>query len=60
MVNPILTLSTLYTNTNTCANSVDSDEAAPIEPSHQDLHLAILIVSLTKTPYYATLDMSRW
>ena len=33
-----LSFSSLQTNTNTCANSVDPDETARNEPSHQDLH----------------------
>ena len=34
----ILTLSFLQANTDTFANSVDPDETAHNEPSHQDLH----------------------
>ena len=34
----VLTISALQTKTDTCANSVDPDEMAPKEPSHQDLH----------------------
>ena len=34
----ILTLSTLYTKTDAFANSVEPDETAHNEPSHQDLH----------------------
>ena len=33
-----LTLSVLQAKTDTCANSVDPDETARKEPSHQDLH----------------------
>ena len=33
-----LTLSALQTKPDTCANSVDPDETARNEPSHQDLH----------------------
>ena len=33
-----LILSSLQTKPNTCANSVDPDEMARNEPSHQDLH----------------------
>ena len=34
----ILTFSALQTKTDTCANSVDPDEMAHNEPSHQGLH----------------------
>ena len=33
-----LIISALYTDTKTCANSVDPDETIRNEPSHQDLH----------------------
>ena len=33
----VVTLSDRHTKTNTCTNSVDPDEAARNEPSHQDL-----------------------
>ena len=36
--NQLLTLSFLQTNTNALANSVDPDETAQYEMSHQDLH----------------------
>ena len=42
-----LTLSALQTKSDTCANSVDPDERAHYEPSHQGLHLlAILFLIL--------------
>ena len=37
-----LTLSALWTNIVTSANSVDPDEMAHNEPSHQDLHGLLL------------------
>ena len=52
-----LTLSSLQTNTDTFANSVDPDETAHNEQSHQDLNCAILLLWLK--PWFATMDVSK-
>ena len=44
-------LSSRQTKTDTCANSVDPDETARNEPSHQDLQFAILFLILHWNPY---------
>ena len=55
-----LTLSAWQTNTNTCANSVDSDEMASNEPSHLDLHcLPFYFLFLTET-LFASVDKSKF
>ena len=44
--NLVLTLSACQTKTDTCANSIDPDETARNEPSHQDLHCLPLFLIL--------------
>ena len=46
----MLTFSSLQTNTDSFANSADPYETAQYEPSHQDLHSAILLLIFTETP----------
>ena len=51
-----LTLSSLQTNMDTFVNSVDPDETAHNEPSHQDLHcLPFYYLLLTET-LFVTMD----
>ena len=56
----ILTLSTLKTKADTYANSVDPDETAHNEPSHQDLYCLQLCVDFLMISLLATMDMPKF
>ena len=59
VVTGTLTLSTLQTKTDAFANSVDPDETACNEPSHQDLHcLPFCFFGVLLAHPFATVDMS--
>ena len=55
-----LTLSALQTNTSTFANSVDPDEMAHYEPSHQDLHCLPFCFILWLISLVATMNVSKF
>ena len=50
-----LSLSTLWTKTDTFANSIDPDEIVHYEPSHHNLQFYIFDMSL-----FATVDMCKF
>lgn len=54
-----LTLSTLWTSTNTYANSVEPDEAAQNEPLHLALHcLPFYLMIFDYNPQWTTMNVS--
>ena len=58
-----LTLSVLWTKTDTFANSVDPDETAHYEPSHLDLHCLpfwFWITTVTLLAANGCVQMQRW
>ena len=52
-----LILSALQTKPDICTNSVDSDETARLEPSHQDLHCSPFFFYLDCIPYCISGDV---
>ena len=54
------TLTAWQTNTYTFVNSVDPDETARNEPSHQELHCLPLYFGFWLAPPFATVDMSKF
>ena len=54
-------LSALQTKTNTCGNSVDPDDTARNEPSHQDLHclpsLFAILLFFRLNPLFVSVDV---
>ena len=55
-----VTLSTMYNSTDTYANSIDPDEMAHNEPSHQDLHCLPFCFDFSLTSIFATMDTSQF
>ena len=56
----IVTLSALLTKPDTCTKSVDSDETAHIELSHQDLYCLPFGFVFWQAPLFALMDMSKF
>ena len=52
--------SSLKTKNDASANSVDPDETAHNEPSHQDLHCLSFFYHFRLKPLFATMDMSKF
>ena len=55
-----ITLPALQTKIDTCANSVDPDETAHNEPSHQDLHCLPLSIGFWLATLFAIMDLSSF
>ena len=56
----MITLPALQTKIDTCANSVDPDETAHNEPSHQDLHCLPLSIGFWLATLFAIMDLSSF
>ena len=60
MLSFILILSSLQINMDIFANSVDPDERARNEPSHQDLHYLPFYHCFLIKSIFATMDVSKF
>ena len=56
----VITLEALHAKPGTSANSVEPDETARNEPSHQDLHYLPVCFDYWLTYLFITMDMSRF
>ena len=60
-ISDLLTFSAQQTKPNICANSVDPDETARNEPSHQELHFfSILVLICRLKPLFTPVDKSKF